>query len=105
MPDISVIHTSVANQSDARQLADLLIRKSLAACVQITGPGTSTYRWQGKVEDQCEWYLTIKTTAEACHSAVTCIERHHPYDTPEIIWSTYQCTKPYADWAADSVQS
>lgn len=104
MPDISVIHSSVASEQDAVQIADALIGKRLAACVRISPPVTSTYLWQGKVENVREWHLTIKTTTAACARAVTWLEQHHPYDVPEIIWSTYQCTKPYADWANDVVE-
>ncbi|EAU53769.1 divalent-cation tolerance protein CutA [Mariprofundus ferrooxydans] len=104
MPDISVIHTSVASEADASQLADELIRRRLAACVQITGPGRSFYRWQGEVTHEEEWHLTIKTTTAASLQTRTWLETHHPYEVPEIIWSTCQGTIAYANWAGDVVE-
>ncbi|MDX8405505.1 MAG: divalent-cation tolerance protein CutA [Mariprofundus sp.] len=102
MPEISIIHSSVASQRDAVQLADALIGERLAACVQIHGPGTSIYHWQGEVEHGCEWYLTIKTPTTVCHRTLAWLESHHPYETPEIIWSTFQCSAAYAQWATDA---
>jgi len=104
MPDISVIHTSVASKADATRLADELIRRRLAACTQVSGPGRSFYRWQGEVAHEEEWHLTIKTTTAMCLQARTWLEKHHPYEIPEIIWSTCQCIKSYADWADDAVE-
>jgi len=103
MPDIVVIHSSVANQNDASRLADALIGERLAACVQITQGATAVYRWQGSTEHGTEWLLSIKTTTAACPRVVAWLEKNHPYETPEIIWSVYHATAAYADWASDAV--
>ena len=50
MQRICMIKTSVASQQDARKLAGDMIAARMAACIQITGPGESAYRWQGKLE-------------------------------------------------------
>ena len=60
MNDFLQIVTTTECQKDARRIADLVVKKRLAACVQIVGPVTSVYRWQGKVESAQEWQCQIK---------------------------------------------
>jgi periplasmic divalent cation tolerance protein len=61
------------------------VEQKLAACVQITAPIASTYRWKGKVETVCEWHCLIKTREELYSKVETAIKKLHSYETPEII--------------------
>ncbi len=98
MQKICLIHTSVSTMSEATILADALMDTHLAACVQITGPGLSIYRWQGKIEQADEYYINIKTSAKRSDDVVNWLKQHHPYDLPEIIRMECETTKAYADW-------
>ncbi|GAA4224829.1 divalent-cation tolerance protein CutA [Actinomadura meridiana] len=57
----------------------------LAACAQISGPITSTYWWQGKLENDEEFLIVMKTTDERLDDLVTSVKANHSYDTPEIV--------------------
>ncbi|MDQ6993832.1 MAG: divalent-cation tolerance protein CutA [Mariprofundus sp.] len=103
MANITVVHTSMGSELDANKLAEALIEKRLAACVQINGPGVSVYSWQGEIEKANEWYLTIKTPAHFAKTLLLWLEKHHPYEIPEISWSTCVCSLAYGEWAADAV--
>ncbi len=103
MQNICMINTSVASQQDARKLARDIITARLAACIQITGPGESIYRWQGKLEQTKEWYLSIKTSQKKQPALVDWLMQQHPYDMPEIICMGGDATDPYADWLNDTV--
>lgn len=71
---------------DARRIANSLVRKRLAACVNIVlGPVQSIYRWKGKVETAREQLLLIKTTQSRLAALEKEIKRLHSYDVPEII--------------------
>jgi periplasmic divalent cation tolerance protein len=74
--------------TDAREHADRLARslveERLAACVQVLGPITSTYRWQGQVETAEEWLCLIKTTAHRFGALAAHVDANHGYDTPEL---------------------
>ena len=50
MTDFIQVVTTTGKQSEAAGIAELLIDRRLAACVQVAGPITSTYRWEGKIE-------------------------------------------------------
>ena len=61
MPEFIQITTTTADQAAAQEIARVLIERRLAACVQVAGPITSTYRWQGQIETSQEWAVTAKT--------------------------------------------
>ena len=63
----------------------MLLEQKLAACVNISAPITSIYRWQGKTEQSDEILLLIKTTKERYQSCESAIRAEHPYELPEII--------------------
>ncbi len=96
--DLMVIFTSVAEEADARRLAEGLVREKLAACVQISAAGASVYRWQGKVESETEYYLNIKTSVAKATAAEAWLLQHHPYETPEVVRLEASASSAYADW-------
>ena len=59
-----VAWTTVADRADADRLAAGAVERGLAACVQIDGPVTSHYRWEGKLERSEEFRLTFKCLPE-----------------------------------------
>ena len=61
MHDYLQVTTTTENKSDAARIAALLIERRLAACVQVVGPITSTFRWEGKVQSAEEWQCIAKT--------------------------------------------
>lgn len=92
--------TTVASRNDADALASALIETRLAACVQIDGPVTSVYRWDGKVETAQEFRLMIKFPAENNRALGEWIAARHPYDTPE--WFAVRAeivAEKYLSWA------
>ena len=74
------VTTTTENQISAKQIADVLINKKLAACVQIVGPITSIYRWQGKIENSQEWMCSIKTREDLYPQVEENIKNNHSYD-------------------------
>ncbi len=77
--------TTTARRDEAERIASELVDSGLAACVQIVGPITSTYRWRGKIERQEEWQCWAKTRGELFDRVEAAIRRIHPYEVPEII--------------------
>ena len=55
------VMTTVNNQADADTIAGAAVSERLAACVQVIGPISSTYWWQGSLESADEWLCLIKT--------------------------------------------
>jgi periplasmic divalent cation tolerance protein len=79
------VSTTVEKKEDAKRLAELALNQRLAACVQVIGPITSTYWWQGKMEKAQEWLCLMKTGKDLYEALERAIKSIHPYDEPEII--------------------
>lgn len=85
MSDFVQVVTTAEREEDARRIADLLVEKRLAACVQIVGPITSVYRWKGQIESAQEWQCQIKTRQSLLDDLFDAIQAAHPYEVPEIL--------------------
>ncbi|GII97219.1 divalent-cation tolerance protein CutA [Sinosporangium siamense] len=79
------VQTTVESAEEGAALARSITEARLAACVQISGPITSVYWWQGEIEEAEERQLFIKTTADRLTALEEHIKARHGYDTPEII--------------------
>jgi periplasmic divalent cation tolerance protein len=83
--DTLVVLTNLPDRAAAERLAELVIEKKLAACVNILAPCRSVYRWKGAVQHDEEHPLLIKTTTERYAELEQAIRGTHPYELPEII--------------------
>jgi len=94
-----VVFITAAGVKQADAIAEVLVRKRLAACVNIIKGVTSVFRWQGKIDRAQETLLIVKTTAgrfRALSGAVTAV---HSYEVPEIIAVPVVAgLKPYLEW-------
>lgn len=74
------------NRRVARRLARTLVEEELAACANLVPFVTSIYRWKGKICDDREVLLLIKTSRASRERLSRRIREIHPYDTPEILF-------------------
>lgn len=77
--------TTTEHREDAERIARALVEERLAACVQVVGPITSTYRWRGAVETAQEWQCWAKSRRDLYDAIEQAIGRLHPYEVPEIL--------------------
>ncbi len=80
-----LVMTNAPDQATAAALADSLVKQHLAACVNILGPCSSVYHWQGTVETSTEIPLLIKTTRDRYDAVEQAITALHPYELPEVV--------------------
>ncbi|MGA2797952.1 MAG: divalent-cation tolerance protein CutA [Thermoguttaceae bacterium] len=85
MTDYIQVFTNTESRDDAETIGRALVDGRLAACVQIVGPITSIYRWQGKINTAQEWQCWIKTRRELYDRIEETIRSLHPYEVPEIL--------------------
>ncbi len=105
MNDPLVVLTTVESREQAESIARLLVEDELAACVQIVGPVTSIYRWEGRVETAGELLLLIKTRSGIYPDLEQKIRENHPYRTPEILALPVQSGfEGYLSWLIESTQ-
>ena len=101
MGDAVQVTTTVESAEAAERIGRVLLDERLAACIQIQGPITSIYRWQGAVEQAAEWYCHVKTMRVHTDAVIARIRALHSYDTPEVIAVPLTAVLPaYAAWIA-----
>lgn len=100
-----VILSTAGNKDEAEHLAELLVSRQLAACVQIVNI-LSTYIWQGKFTKEAEYLLVIKTAAHLYSEVETIILENHSYEVPEIIQiPIVQGLPAYLTWISENTKS
>ncbi len=98
-----VVLTTVDSGEKAEEIARLLVERRVAACVSISSPITSFYRWQGKLEQSREWMLIIKTPDY--RKLQEELLKIHPYQVPEfIVLKAEHVLESYLNWALSETQ-
>jgi len=98
--------TTAGSEQEAERISATLVERRLAACVQVIGPISSRYRWQGEVEHSQEWLCLAKTEASRYAELEAAIRELHSYDEPEIIVTPIVAgSKSYLDWIGESLRS
>ncbi len=94
-----IVITTVAQTYDAREIAEELVSRRLAACVNILPQVYSVYRWKNKVEHDNEQILLIKTLDERVDELKDFLFKRHPYEVPEFVVVSIDAIEgPYRDW-------
>ncbi|HEX2267526.1 MAG TPA: divalent-cation tolerance protein CutA [Actinomycetota bacterium] len=76
--------TTLDSREQALSLGRDAVEARTAACVQVIGPITSVYRWQGEMEEAEEFLCLLKVPSEGLERLVQFVRDRHPYDTPEL---------------------
>lgn len=98
------IQTTVPSRDLAEEIAATLVEKGLAACVQVDGPRTSFFHWEGRLEKAEEWVCSIKTQSDRFDSVAQALREMHTYNVPEIIaLPIIEGDKAYLDWLEGSL--
>ncbi len=106
MTDKVVIMVTASSRRECRKIANRLIDEQLAACVNITQPIQSVYRWEGRIERSKEFLMFIKTRRDLFQRIRAEIALIHSYHTPEIICLPIIDGSPnYLQWVSDSIRT
>ncbi len=92
------VTTTLESKVHAENIARKMVETRLAACVQIDGPITSVYRWQGEICESQEFRCTMKTIGQFSDALVTALLEAHPYDTPEVLVNEVESDPDYFSW-------
>ena len=102
--DAVVVLTTLAAGTDAVALARTLVAERLAACVNLFPVMTSVYRWEGRVEEDEERQLVIKTAEGRVTALAARLRTLHPYAVPELlVIRASDGSDEYLRWIRDSV--
>ncbi len=85
MNDYIVIYITTSSINEAKKIGSALVEEKLVACSNIISPISSIYSWQGKICDDKEALMILKTKRILFKQIVERVEKIHSYDVPEII--------------------
>jgi periplasmic divalent cation tolerance protein len=99
MTDKRIVLSTAGSEQEAHKIAHILVKRRLAACVNILPGVQSIYRWKGEIESAQEWLLLIKTRADKFSAVRDAIGELHSYEVPEcIVLEIEDGSLPYLQW-------
>ena len=99
-----VVVTTVGTEDEANRLARELVARRHAGCVNIVPVARSVYRWQGKVCEDSEYLLIIKSVTDEYPAIEVAIQELHSYELPEILSFQVSDGEPgFLNWIAESI--
>lgn len=106
MTSAIVVLVTVGSEQEAETIATALLEERLAACVNVTSPVRSLYRWEGRIADDREWQMIIKTQGRLFEALAARVRALHSYDVPEIIaLPVLAGATDYVDWIQNETKS
>ena len=85
MTEALIAFTAFANEEDAARVARVLVEERLVACANLLPGARSLYRWEGRVRDEREVVVLLKTRKQDWAALLSRLHDLHPYDTPELV--------------------
>ena len=96
------LQTTLDDRKQAENLIRDAVERRLAACGQLVGPVSSTYWWNGSIEEATEWLCVFKTTAARVAELEAWLLERHPYEVPEIVVvEIAHASAAYGEWITD----
>jgi periplasmic divalent cation tolerance protein len=104
-PTAVVVLVTAPNADSAAAMARTLVEEGLAACGNVVPGVRSIYRWEGKVQDDAEALLVLKTERRLVPELKARLPALHPYQVPELlVLPVEDGLGPYLAWVAASVR-
>ena len=103
---ILVVLTTVASAEEGEAIARVLVEERLAACVNLVRGVRSFFFWEGRLQEEDEALLLVKTRRERYGELEARIRSLHSYSVPEILALTVEAGSPaYVKWVRESVHT
>jgi len=100
-----IVLVTCGSEEEALKIAHSLVEERLAACVNVISPVRSIYRWEGRILDEKEWILFIKTQKERFEDLERKVKFLHSYSVPEIIGlPIVEGSTSYLKWIEEMTQ-
>ncbi len=81
----SIVYITTSGISESKKIAKKLLEEKLACCVNIIPSVESMYLWKGKIEEDSESIMVVKTKSLLVEAVIKMIERVHSYETPCVL--------------------
>lgn len=99
LPDVMMAYVTASSRAEALKLGRVLVEERLAACANVLDGMTAIYRWDGKLQEEDEAVLVLKTAAGQIERLTARLVELHSYDLPCVVaWKIETGHAPYLDW-------
>lgn len=106
MSKLLLIRITCPSRRVAEDIADAVLEARLAACANLEGPVTSSYRWKGVIEQSFEFILWLKAPEANWAKIDALVQEAHPYDVPAIVaMPLTHVSSAYEAWALENTES
>jgi periplasmic divalent cation tolerance protein len=101
-----IIYITTSSKEEALKISHSLISKKLVACCNIIENATSVYEWEGRINEESEVIVILKTSAEQVTNAIEHIKSIHSYDCPCVIsFKTGTSNTDFTTWVEQYVNN
>jgi len=105
MSDPIIVLVTCGSEEEVLKIANTLVEEHLAACANLVAPIRSIYRWEGKIWDEKEWLLIIKTQKDRFEELEKKVKSLHSYSVPEIIsLPIVEGSSAYLNWIRENTK-
>jgi len=102
MSEAIIVLVTCGSEEEAVKISNALVEEKLASCVNLIPPIRSIYRWEGKIWDEKEWLLFIKTQRKKFDKLEKKVKSLHSYTVPEIIaLPIIEGSSSYLEWLVE----
>ncbi|MGB7968837.1 MAG: divalent-cation tolerance protein CutA [Methanobacterium sp.] len=81
----SIVYITTSGNLESKEIAKRLLENKLACCVNIIPSVESMYLWKGKIEEESESIMVVKTKTTLVKEVIKMVEHVHSYETPCIL--------------------
>lgn len=96
--------TTCPDENAALEIVESLLRSNLIACGQVEGPLKSIYRWDGRLNRETEWKVTLKFKLSNLDDLGFKLREIHPYDVPQWVAWDAEASEEYGKWVDDPTE-
>jgi periplasmic divalent cation tolerance protein len=105
MSEISIVFVTAGSEEEAARIGRTLVEERLAACANLVPSIRSIYRWKGKICDEREFLIIIKTRTSKYESLQKRVKELHSYEVPEIVsFPLVRGLPQYLDWVWEETE-
>lgn len=106
MKEPLTVYVTTKDEEEARRISRLVVEERLAACANIVPNMYSIYRWEGKIVEDTETIIFLKTDASRLQQLVSVICEHHSYSVPCVTAFRIEGGNPqYIDWVNEELNT
>ena len=101
----SIVYITTSGLIESKKIAKMLLEDKLAACINIIPTVESIYLWKGKIEEDSESIMLVKTRSELVENVIKKVEEVHSYEIPCVLEITLnKGSKPYLKWMKSELE-